>query len=101
MSDDVKIFVSIPCSSIKHTLCMQCFIHLEKQECPLCRFSFTHLIPDIKDNTKLNLIYLLSSQMTHPILSQTPREYTLVVQTNQESEASDGEVELQNNDSMI
>ena len=96
MSDDAKIFVSIPCGQIHHELCMQCFIHLEKQECPMCRFTFTHLIPDIKNDTKLNLIQLLTQNIP---ISSLPRmmpqmsgEYTLVLQTNRENDLSEGEV---------
>ena len=62
----------------------------------MCRFCFTHLIPDIKNDTKLNLIQLLTQNIP---ISSLPRmmpqmsgEYTLVLQTNRENDSSEGEV---------
>ena len=60
--DSEKIFVRLPCASMGHFLCMQCFIHLENRKCPLCRHSFDDKIPSIKDETRNNLITYLSLQ---------------------------------------
>lgn len=57
-----KIFVRLPCASMGHFLCMQCFIHLQTRNCPLCRSSFDNKIPFIRDDTRNNLIAFLSLQ---------------------------------------
>jgi len=54
-----KLFVRIPCHNHPHYICLQCFIHLEKRQCPLCRKSFAEIIPPIKRNTGLALIHFL------------------------------------------
>ena len=55
-----KLAISIPCSNITHKICLQCFIHLEKKECPLCRASFEHLIPKIADCAKITLVQFIN-----------------------------------------
>lgn len=57
-----KIFVRLPCASMGHFLCMQCFIHLANRKCPLCRHPFDDKIPFIEDATRNNLITFLSIQ---------------------------------------
>ena len=60
-SKNSKIFVSIPCQTMNHELCLQCFIHLNDRKCPLCRTDFNSQLPDIKDETRILLIDFLSS----------------------------------------
>ena len=56
-----RLSVTIPCGTIHHKICMRCFIHLRKRECPMCRKNFEHLIPDIEDDTRMNLVEFLRS----------------------------------------
>ena len=58
-----KLAVRIPCGENQgHSICMQCLIHLEEKKCPLCRKSFEQFIPNIKKETRSNLILLLTHQ---------------------------------------
>lgn len=44
------LFVSLPCNNnIFHSLCMICFLSLQKKECPICRKSFENQVPIILD----------------------------------------------------
>ena len=45
------IFVALPCNkNISHSLCMICFLSLQKRECPICRESFENQILIILDS---------------------------------------------------
>ena len=44
------IIVTLPCNdNICHSLCMICFLSLQKRECPICRKSFENQVPIILD----------------------------------------------------
>lgn len=47
--------------SCNHVLCMKCFIHLMKRECPICRYEFETDLPRLRRNTQKNLIEYLST----------------------------------------
>ena len=58
-----KIMITIPChKNIGHSICLGCFIHLEKKECPICRTNFESMLPNIKDTTIVSLIEFLNEQ---------------------------------------
>ena len=55
-----KLRIVISCN---HSICLSCFIHLNKRECPLCRYEFEKDLPLIKEQqTKHNLTQYLNSQ---------------------------------------
>jgi hypothetical protein len=54
-----KISIRIPCSERGHVLCMKCFIHIEKKECPLCRTNFEKYLPYINGTARMTLIEFL------------------------------------------
>ena len=44
------LFVALPCNDhISHSLCMICFLSLQKRECPICRASFENQVSIILD----------------------------------------------------
>ena len=59
LQSQTRLSVVISCS---HSICMSCFIHLVKRECPLCRYEFERDLPMIKEDTKHNLIQYLHMQ---------------------------------------
>ena len=62
-----RIRVTLPCGgNADHALCLSCFIHLQKRECPLCRASFVEQLPHIAPETKVNLILFLNTQPDSP-----------------------------------
>lgn len=61
---DTKITVSLPCGSPYHVFCMYCFLKLHTRTCPLCRQSFEHLVPDLEQTTRVNLIEFLTESQS-------------------------------------
>lgn len=58
---ETQINVRIPCQGkFGHHLCLKCFIHLQKKECPLCRTNFEALLPRIKERIKISLVEFLN-----------------------------------------
>jgi hypothetical protein len=77
--------VAIPCSAtVSHRLCLKCFIHLEKKECPLCRGSFEHLIPPMRERSKLTLVQFIR---------EIPTLITNVNDEDENRDDNDGETE--------
>ena len=91
-----KIFVRLPCASMGHFLCMQCFIHLENRKCPLCRHSFDNKIPVIRDQTRNNLIAFLSLQtIPTSIRSSLTRSIENQLENGEVNELEEGEIASQ------